>query len=78
MQGTHEFQTYSEKLKADGLAEGEARGEARSLLLVLRGRGFDVTDEVNERVMACTDTALLESWLLRAGTASSLDEVFSA
>ena len=81
MQGTHEFQTYSEKLRADGLAEGEARGEikgeARSLLLVLHGREFDVSDEVTERVMSCTDTALLESWLLRALTATSIDEVFA-
>jgi hypothetical protein len=57
-------------------AEGEARGEAKALLLVLKERGFCVSDALRERVESCTDTAELETWLGRAATANSIDEVF--
>jgi hypothetical protein len=31
-----------------------------------------------ERILSCTDPALLERWIARATTASSLPEVFEA
>ncbi len=68
----------------EGLAEGEARGEARgkvkgeaeALLVVLGGLGVDVPDAARERIMACTDHEVLESWLRRAVTAKTIDDVF--
>jgi hypothetical protein len=57
---------------ARGLARGEAlglvRGEGKSLLSVLGARGFVVTAALRKEILACDDTARLESALLRAAT----------
>ncbi|MEQ4721456.1 hypothetical protein [Nonomuraea sp. B19D2] len=57
-------------------AEGEARGEARSVLKVLERRGVPVTESTRERIMACTDHALLEGWLLRSLEVTTAEELF--
>ena len=58
-----------------GLAEGEAKGEARALLTVLRGRGIAVPDAARERILAQKDPERLERWLEKASVAASLEEV---
>ncbi len=58
------------------LAEGEAKGEAQVILLVLAARGLRVSAEIRERVLSCADTSQLEAWANRAATADSVDEVF--
>jgi hypothetical protein len=58
------------------LAEGEAKGEARTILRVLAARGLEVSDQIREQVLSCTDTGQLERWTDRAATASSVEEVF--
>ena len=74
-----DYQRKQEKLRADerdeGRAEGLARGEARALLTVLRGRGFAVPDAARERILAQKDPEQLERWIERAITAASLAEV---
>ena len=60
-----------------GLSEGEARGEAKALLLVLRSRGVEVSAELEERIMACTDPALLAAWLQRVATVASAGELLA-
>ncbi|WP_107658629.1 hypothetical protein [Nocardia suismassiliense] len=61
----------------DGLLDqGEARGEAKSLLRVLAVRGFPVADDVREHILSTSDTGQLEAWLDKAVVAKSLDEVF--
>ena len=57
------------------VAEGEAKGEARSLLTVLRVRGISVPDAARERILAEKDPERLERWVERAVVASSLAEV---
>lgn len=64
-------------LEARAEARGEARGEARMLLQALTLRGFTVADPLRERVMTCTDHALIERWFERAMKAPTLDEVFT-
>ena len=64
-------------LRNEARAEGRAEGEQRMLLLALKGRGFHVSDEAEERVMACTDTRTLERWFNRALEAETLDDVFT-
>jgi hypothetical protein len=59
-------------------ARGEARGEARMILRFLSARGLQVTDEVRERVLSCTDTAQLEVWGDRAATAASAEDIFGS
>ena len=56
--------------------QGEARGEAKAVLAVLSARGIDVPEEVRVRIWECTDLALLESWVRRAVTVASIDELF--
>jgi hypothetical protein len=63
--------------RAEGRQEGQVQGEAAALLMILEGRGILVTSQIRERVMACTDAKVIESWLVRAARATTLDEVFS-
>lgn len=62
------------KGEARGRAEGEARGRAEALLTLLEARGLAVTDEQRARILACTDRASLERWIVAAVSAESTDE----
>jgi hypothetical protein len=75
--GPFQFKSdYARRLKAEGRAEGEARGMAKGLLAILDGRGFEVSDEVRSRVMACSDLDQLKTWVRRAAVVRTIDEVF--
>ena len=65
------------RLQAESEARGEARGEALMLLRILRRRGLDVSPETEARLLATTDTALLERWADRALDAASIEAVFA-
>jgi hypothetical protein len=54
----------------------EARGGSKALLLVIDARGLEISDEQRDRVQACTDLALFHTWLARAATATTAEEVF--
>jgi hypothetical protein len=56
--------------------QGRAQGRAESLLRILSRRGLRVPDEMRQRVLACTDTRQLETWIDRAVTAASVQDVF--
>ncbi len=62
--------------KAKGKAEGEAKGTAKSVLRLLQVRGLTVSDEVRDRVTACTDIDRLDTWLDRAVTAERAEDLF--
>ncbi|MEQ4302523.1 hypothetical protein ABNF97_14190 [Plantactinospora sp. B6F1] len=55
--------------------QGEARGEARAILTVLEGRGVTVPAEAREQILSCTDLTQLDTWLRRAGNATTVDDV---
>ncbi|MFI9510484.1 hypothetical protein [Nocardia sp. NPDC052566] len=55
--------------------QGEARGEAKSLLKLLRARGIDVADTTETRILECTDLDQLDTWFDRALVASTLDDL---
>ncbi|MFE7039217.1 hypothetical protein ACFU9X_07110 [Streptomyces atratus] len=63
--------------RAEGIAEGRAEGIARGILLLLAQAGVDVPEEARERVMGCADLDILSRWLLRAPTATSVEDVFA-
>ncbi|MFI7135065.1 hypothetical protein ACIBQ1_56050 [Nonomuraea sp. NPDC050153] len=63
--------------KAEGKTEGKAEEAARSVLLVLATRGFNVPDDTCARITTCTDLAQLETWLTRAVTAQTLQDLFN-
>jgi hypothetical protein len=65
------------KGRAEGLAEGEAKGEAKALLTVLRAAGIEVSAQADHHIKSCTDLTQLESWLARAVTITSTDELFT-
>ena len=78
MASNYEFQgTLAKKHRAEGRAEGEARGEARGVLKVLAARGIKVSDGQKERILACTDLAVLDRWIERAVTVTSVDALFT-
>ncbi|MEV0617161.1 hypothetical protein AB0I81_27835 [Nonomuraea sp. NPDC050404] len=63
--------------EAKGQAKGEAKGEATAIVLFLEARGVQVTDEARTRIVECTDTDVLESWVRKAVTADSVEELFA-
>jgi uncharacterized protein len=58
-----------------GLQKGEAKRGAADILLVLKTRGVAVPEEIEQRIAACTDPAVLSRYLERAVTAESAAEV---
>ena len=62
---------------AAGLAEGRAEGLAQALLTILAVRGVAVPEAARERILGTQDPETLDRWLLRAGTAMSLEEVLT-
>ncbi len=56
-------------------AEGRAEGLVESLLAILEARGFELSEEARERILATTDQETLERWIRQAVTATSLGDV---
>jgi len=57
------------------IQELKAAVKAESVLKVLEGRGIAVSSEQREEILGCTDMERLDRWLLRAGVATSADEL---
>jgi hypothetical protein len=66
------------EIDAHGRAEGKAQGEAQAVLTVLDARGVPVSDAIREEVLACTDLDQLDTWLRRAVTAATAEQVTAA
>ncbi|NMO20072.1 transposase [Pyxidicoccus fallax] len=66
------MKTYAEEL----IEEGMSKGLARSVLRVLHTRGLGLDDRARQRILSCTDPDVLERWLERALSATSLADVF--
>jgi hypothetical protein len=62
---------------ARGEARGEAQGEARAVLAILEARRIDVPADKRARIAECRDLAQLDTWVRRAATADSIDDLFS-
>jgi hypothetical protein len=56
-------------------AAAEARGEAKSILKILEGRGVAIDPAQREEILHCSNLDRLDRWLLRATLASSADEL---
>jgi hypothetical protein len=73
--------TTAERLRQEGEAQGEAKGQlkakADALLQVLAARELSASETERARVFACTDLAILDRWIRRAATATSISEVFA-
>ncbi|MDH5492642.1 MAG: hypothetical protein OEY14_11885, partial [Myxococcales bacterium] len=62
---------------ARGRAEGKAEGKAAAILTFLAGRGLDVSEVVRAHILSCRDADLLDTWLERAATCASADELIA-
>lgn len=72
------FATIRDEYIAEGKAEGLREGASLMLLRLLERRGFEITVEVQERVLSCEQQERLQQWFDRALEAHGLDEVFDA
>ncbi len=66
---------HFERGRQQGEAEGRAKGRAEILLRILTARGLHVDDTARQRIMSCTDLALLDKWCDRALNATQLSDV---
>jgi hypothetical protein len=64
--------------KIEGKIEGQAEGIARSLLAILAQRGFALSDDQRRHIADCTDLAVLDQWLGRVLSVTSVDELLAA
>ncbi len=77
------FEEYFEKGRQKGLdeglakgrIEGLAKGRAEAVLDLLAVRGVRVDHEARERILSCTDLAILGRWFERAARATHVSEV---
>jgi hypothetical protein len=61
----------------DVRAEGEAKGRQDALLTLLGARKLAVSSEQRERIVAATDPATLQQWIVRGATAQSTEAALS-
>jgi len=66
------------KGEAEGEAKGKAQGEAVALLKILMRRGLVPTAEQRRRILECADLAMLERWLDRSLSVSSVAALFAS
>ena len=60
-----------------GIQIGEEKGLRDGILMVLRSRGVPIPAEVEARILACRDVAVLSAWLQRAVTLTDAAELAS-
>jgi hypothetical protein len=63
--------------EAKGETKGEAKGEAKAVLAVLEERKIPVSDDVRERITACTDLDRIDGWVRRALTVEHAEDLFA-
>ncbi|MFE1914056.1 RpnC/YadD family protein [Streptomyces anandii] len=66
-----------EEGREQGRVQGRAEAKAEMVLRILEWRGIPVSDDVRERVEACTDPDQLERWAQQAVRASDAQDLFS-
>ena len=73
----HPYQSdFARRYFDQGEAAGEARGEAKAVLAFLDARGIEVPDKVREQIATCTDIDQLDTWVRRAATARTVQDLF--
>lgn len=66
---------YMQSMWDEYNTRGRIEGEATSVLKVLAARGFRLTGELREKVLACTDAERLDELLVRAATITDLSQL---
>ncbi len=65
------------KGKAEGLAKGKTAGVAAALFGLLQARNLAVSAEQRAQILACKSQDTLLTWVARAASADSVDEVLT-
>ncbi|MET7896773.1 hypothetical protein [Streptomyces mirabilis] len=65
------------EIALEGIAEGEAKGEATLVLRVLEKHAVEISEDVRERITSCTDLDTLTLWFDRSLTATTAEELFT-
>ena len=77
-----EFENFQQEAyrqgMSQGMSQGKAQGKAEGVLAVLGAKGIAVSDALRERIRACTDLDTLQRWLVRAATATTVEDVVGA
>lgn len=68
--GNYEFQS-------DFAKKHRAAGKAGAVVAFLRARGIALTNDEENRILACSDLELLDRWIRKAATVSTADELFA-
>ncbi|MCD0453393.1 hypothetical protein LO762_30055 [Actinocorallia sp. API 0066] len=74
---TAQHRTYISEIRAQGREEGRREAVAEILLMVLAEWGIGISDAQRELIDGCVSVDQLETWIVRASSASSADEVFA-
>ncbi|MEO5728172.1 MAG: Uma2 family endonuclease [Byssovorax sp.] len=61
--------------RLEGERKGERKGEIRALLAVLAARGLKVRKKQEKQIRAAEDETVIASWIMRAVTCTSVDEL---
>ncbi|WP_230465475.1 hypothetical protein [[Actinomadura] parvosata] len=61
----------------EGTAKGKAQEAAEAVLLVLDARGVAISEATQICITTCTDVDQLHTWLIRAATAHSPEDLFN-
>ena len=67
---------FAKKYIAEGKAEGKAEGRAEAIVRILQRRSVALSSEQRQRILACADLTLLDTWLDRAAVAETAADVF--
>ncbi|GAA4940140.1 hypothetical protein GCM10023224_22270 [Streptomonospora halophila] len=70
--------TYQSDFARKYISEGRVEGKAECVVSALRHRGLNVSDEVANRVSACTDPDQLDTWHARAFSANAAEDIFDS
>lgn len=64
-----------EAVREEGREQGREQGRALALVTVLDARGLSISDAQRARILACSDAAILDTWLVRATHATRVEDV---
>ena len=72
-----DFEDLGKKYFSHWEEKGEARGEVKTILLVLASRGLELSDEARERIQRCEDLNQLDAWARKVAIITSVEELFA-
>ena len=77
MATTYQYKSeFARKHVNQGRVEGRVEGRAEAVIEILDARRVKMSDDDRTRITACQDIEQLTTWIRRAATADSVDDLF--